>query len=182
MDVIVENNNRYIQRLLDIGVGIGFADPVSSTSLISVEQYKKFSLPYFQKNVDYIKKNGGGCGLHICGTSRGLWEILNDTGIGAFSLDNVEDLEVAKEILGPYMGIQGNVPPVEVMKLGTPYDVLRYSKECIRKGYDSPKGFVLTSGCQMPIGTPKENMQALMDAARIFGRYPIDRDLLELEE
>ena len=182
MEVIVENNNRYIKRLLDIGVGIGFADPVSSTSLISVKQYKEFSLPYFQKNVDYIKKNGGGCGLHICGTSRKLWESLNETGIGCFGLDNVEDIEEAKEILGPHMSIQGNVPPVEVMRLGTPYDVLRSAKECIRKGFDSPKGYTLTSGCQMPVGTPEENMQALMDAARIFGRYPINKDLLELEE
>lgn len=182
MDVIVENNERYIRRLLDLEVGIGFADPVSSTSLISVEQYREFSLPYFQKNVDFIKKNGGGCGLHICGTSRGLWESLNETGIGTFGLDNVEDLEDAKNILGNHMCIQGNVPPVEVMKLGTPQDVLRSAKECIRKGYDSPKGFVLTSGCQMPMYTPKENMQALMDAARIFGRYPINKELLFEED
>lgn len=178
MEIIVENNNRYIDRLLEIGVGIGFADPVSSTSLISVKQYKEFSLPYFQKNVDHIKKNGGGCGLHICGTSKKLWGMLNETGIGTFGLDNVEDIEEAKEILGPHMCIQGNVPPVEVMRYGTPQDVLRSAKECIRKGYDSPKGFVLTSGCQTPVFTPKENMQALMDAARIFGRYPINKDIL----
>ena len=179
MDVIVENNNRYIDRLLDIGVGIGFADPVSSTSLISVDQYLNFSLPYFQKNVDHIKANGGSCGLHICGTSRKLWEHLKATGIGAFGLDNVEDIAEAKEVLGAHMSIQGNVPPVEVMRFGTPYDVLRSARECIRKGYDSPNGYVLTSGCQMPVGTPKENMQALMDAARIFGRYPIDEELLQ---
>lgn len=181
LDIIVENNNRYIDRLLDIGVGIGFADPVSSTSVISVKQYEKFSLPYFQKNVDHIKKNGRGCGLHICGTSRKLWGLLNETGIGTFALDNVEDMQAAKEVLGPHMCIQGNVPPVDVMRYGTPYDVLRSAKECIRKGYDSPKGFVLTSGCQMPVYTPKENMQALMDAARIFGRYPINRDWLNSE-
>ena len=180
MEIIVENNNRYIDRLLEIGVGIGFADPVSSTSLISVKQYKEFSLPYFQKNVNHIKENGGGCGLHICGTSKKLWGLLNETGIGAFGLDNVEDIEEAKDILGPHMSIQGNVPPVEVMRYGTPYDVLRSAKECIRKGYDSPKGFVLTSGCQTPVFTPKENMQALMDAARIFGRYPINKDLLNM--
>lgn len=179
MEVIVENNNRYIDRLLELGVGIGFADPVSSTSLISVKQYREFSLPYFQKNVDYIKKNGGSCGLHICGTSRKLWESLIGTGIGAFSLDNAEDIQEAKEILGLHMSIQGNVPPVEVMRFGTPRDVLLSARECIRKGYDSPKGYVLTSGCQMPVGTPKENMQALMDAARIFGRFPIDRRVLE---
>lgn len=171
MEVIVENNNRYIQRLIDLEVGIGFADPVSSTALISPEQYKEFSLPYFQKNVDFIKSQGSGCGLHICGTSRALWEMLNNTGIGTFGLDNVEDITEAKNVLGNYMCIQGNVPPVDIMKLGTPQDVLRSAKECIEKGYDSPKGFVLTSGCQMPVGTPKENIQALMDAARIFGRY-----------
>ena len=179
LEVIAENNERYIKKLLDLEVGIGFADPVSSTSLISPAQYKNFSLPYLQKNVDYIRKNGAGCGLHICGTSRRLWEFLNTTGIGTFGLDNAEDIEEAKNVLGKHMCIQGNVPPVEVMKNGTPYDVLRSARECIRKGYDSPNGFVLTSGCQLPVYTPKENMQALMDAARIFGRYPINKRLLE---
>ena len=178
MEVIVENNCRLIKRIVDMGVGIGIPDPISSTSLISLEQYRKFSLPYFKKMVDYIKSIGGGCGLHICGTSRALWEDLRETGIGAFGLDNVEDLTEAKEILGPYMSIQGNVPPVDVMRRGTPYDVLRSSRECLLKAYDSPNGFTLTSGCQLPIGTPEENMQALMDAARIFGRYPLEANLL----
>ena len=109
-------------------------------------------------------------------------ELLIPTGIGTFGPDNVEDMAEAKEILGPYMCIQGNVPPVEVMRLGTPYDVLRASRESIRKAYDSPKGFVLTSGCQTPMFTPEENMTALMDAARIFGHYPIDQDLLRMED
>lgn len=170
MEIIVENNNRYIQRLIDMEVGIGFADPVSSTALISVEQYKEFSLPYFKKNVEFIKSQGRGCGLHICGTSRGLWDLLIETGIGTFGLDNVEDIAEAKEVLGPHMCIQGNVPPVEVMRYGTPEDVLRSARECIRKGHGSKKGYILTSGCQMPVKTPAENMQALMDAARIYGR------------
>ena len=105
MDIITENNNRYIQRLLDMGVGVGFADPVSSTSLLRVKQYEKFSLPFFQKNVDFIKSQGGGCGLHICGTSRKLWELLIPTGIGTFGPDNVEDMAEAKDaarIFGHY--------------------------------------------------------------------------------
>ena len=179
MEIIVENNNRYIQRVLDLEVGIGFADPMSSTSLLRVKQYQKFSLPYFQKNVDYIKKQGGGCGLHICGTSRKLWDDLINTGIGCFGPDNVESMKEAKEILGPHMAIQGNIPPVEVLRMGTPQDVLKASLKCIREAYDSPCGFTLTSGCQTPMGTPEENLQALMDAARIFGRYPINNDFLE---
>lgn len=173
LEMIVENNRRYIERLLDLEVGIGFADPLSSTSVISKKQYREFSLPYFKKNVDYIKNAGAGCGLHICGKSKGIWKDLITTGIGTFGLDNVEDVGEAKEILGPYMCIQGNVPPVEVMTFGTPHDVLRSARDCIIKGYDSSNGYVLTSGCQMPLHTPEENMKALMDAARIFGKYPV---------
>lgn len=178
LEVIVENNNRYIQRLLNMGIGIGFADPVSSTSILRVKQYEKFSLPFLQKNVDFIKKQGGGCGLHICGESREIWEDLIQTGIGCFGPDNVESMKEAKEVLGPHMAIQGNIPPIEVLRMGTPQDVLRASRKCIREAYDSPCGYTLTSGCQTPMGTPEENLQALMDAARIFGRYPVDEELL----
>lgn len=170
LDVIVENNRRYIDRLLGLGVGIGFADPVSTTMIISADQYRQFSLPYFQKNVDYIKSHGGGCGLHICGTSRGIWEDIATTGIGCFGPDNVEDMAEAKRVLGPHMGIQGNVPPVDVMKNGTPMDVINAAFDSMERAWDSPKGFTLTSGCQMPVGTPQENMHALMDAARIFSQ------------
>ncbi|MBQ1871537.1 MAG: uroporphyrinogen decarboxylase family protein [Lachnospiraceae bacterium] len=170
LEVIVENNNKYIDRLIDLEVGIGFADPVSSTSLISAAQYGEFSFPYFKKNVDHIKSKGRGCGLHICGTSRGLWEYIKESGVGLFGLDNVESIEEAKEVLGPVMAIQGNVPPVDVMKLGTPEEVLESGRICIEQGRDSRCGFVLTSGCQMPIGTPEANMHALVDAARIYGR------------
>lgn len=182
LQIVTENNRRYIERMLEIGVGIGFADPVSTTSILRARQYREFSLPYFQKNVDFIKENGAGCGLHICGKSKAIWEDLSTTGIGCFGLDNIEDLEDAKEILGPHMAIQGNVPPVDVLRFGTPQDVLRSSKECIRKAWDSPGGFTLTSGCQTPMDTPAENLQALMDAARIFGRYPMNAELLAMDD
>ena len=93
-----------------------------------------------------------------------------------------QNMAEAKEILGPFMCIQGYVPRVQVKPLRNTYDVLRASRESIRKAYDSPKGFVLTSGCQTPMFTPEENMTALMDAARIFGHYPINQDLLRMKD
>ncbi|WP_298017550.1 hypothetical protein [uncultured Dysosmobacter sp.] len=56
-------------------------------------------------------------------------------------------------------------------------DVLRSSRACSLKGYDFPRGFPPTSGCRLPIGTPAANMQALMDAVRICGRYPVEKRL-----
>lgn len=178
LEIVAENNNRYISRLLDMGVSVGFADPVSSTSLLRKNQYEEFSLPYLQKNVDYIKNNGGGCGLHICGGSRAIWELLIQTGIGCFGPDNIESMAEAKEVLGSTMAIQGNVPPIEALLLGNVKDVLRESFKSLSEAYDSPCGFTLTSGCQTPMNTPIENMHAMMDAARL---WPLVKDRIAEE-
>lgn len=183
MEIVTESNNRFIEKVAELGIGVGFSDPVSSTSLISVKQFKEFSAPYIEKNVDKMKSlTGGRPSIHICGTSKGIWESVMDTGISSFSIDNVEDLADAKEIMGDRIIISGNVPPVDVMQLGTREEVLRSAKECIRKTYGTKKGYILSSGCQIPMNTPMENIDALMDAAKIYGSYPIDEELLFSED
>lgn len=56
------------------------------------------------------------------------------------------------------------------MKYGTIDDVIDSVKECLIKGSDSPKGYMLYSGCQVPLGTPRENILAFIYAARKYGR------------
>ncbi len=112
MDIVAESNNRYIEEVAKLGVSIGFADPVSSTSLISPKQFREFSLPALKKNINKIKeKTGGAPGIHICGKSKELWEDVVNAGISNFSIDNAEDLEEAKNIMGDRVVITGNVPP-----------------------------------------------------------------------
>jgi len=183
MEIVTESNNRLIERAVELGVGVGFSDPVSSTNVIGVKHFNEFSAPYIKKNVDRMKElTGGSISIHICGKSKDIWESVMNTGISSFSIDNEEDLGDAKEIMGNRITISGNVPPVDVMRLGTVEDVLKSAKQCIRKAYDSNKGFVLSAGCQIPMNTPIENIQALVDAARIYGHYPINEELLLSEE
>jgi len=47
----------------------------------------------------------------------------------------------------------------------------------MKKAHDSPKGYLLGLGCELPIKTPPENVHALIDAARIYGKYPYDSEL-----
>jgi len=60
------------------------------------------------------------------------------------------------------------------MYLGKPEDVKRSVKECLRKGYDSEKGYILASGCDLSGNLPLENIDAFMEAAREFGKWPLD--------
>ncbi len=180
MEIIVESNNRFIDQVGQMGLGVGFSDPVASTSLISLSQYDKFVAPYLKMNVDHLKKiNGKKASIHICGTSKDIWQSVVNTGVGSFSIDNVEDLEEAKELIGDKLTLEGNVPPVDIMQKGTREEVLEACKECLLKGYDSPKGYILSSGCQIPMHTPLENIKAMMEAARSYGSWPINPDKLK---
>ncbi|WP_017751384.1 uroporphyrinogen decarboxylase family protein [Clostridium tyrobutyricum] len=178
LDKITESNFRIIDVIADMGVGFGMSDPISSSSLISPIMYKKFSMPYTKKCVDRMKqKTGKSTSIHVCGKSREIWNGLLETGISSISIDNVEDMEDAKKTIGDRVCIVGNVPPVEVMMNGTYEDTVNSAKECIRKSYDSPRGFILSTGCQVPLGSPIENVQALMDTVRSFGVYPVNPKL-----
>ncbi|MHB9924436.1 uroporphyrinogen decarboxylase family protein [Clostridium botulinum] len=175
MDIVAESNNRYIEEVAKLGVSIGFADPVSSTSLISPKQFKEFSLPALKKNINKIKeKTGGAPGIHICGKSKELWEDVVNAGISNFSIDNAEDLEEAKNIMGDRVVITGNVPPVDVVYRGNKEAIFKSVKGCIKKGHDSKKGYILSTGCQIPMHTPIENIEMFMEAGKTYGKYPID--------
>jgi len=175
MEIVTESNNRYIEEVAKLGLSIGFADPVSSTSLISPRLFREFSLPYLKKNAEKIKETTGSTpGIHICGRSKEIWQDVVDIGISNFSIDNVEDLEEAKKIMGQRVIITGNVPPVDVVHLGTKEEIFDSVKDSIRKGYNSPKGFILSTGCQIPMNTPIEKVEMFMEAAKIYGTYPLN--------
>ncbi len=183
MEIVAESNNKYIEEVAKLGLSIGFADPMSSTSIISPKLFREFSLPYLQKNINKIKETTGSApGIHICGKSKKLWQDVANAGISNFSIDNEEDLEDAKKMMGDKVVLTGNVPPVDVLYLGVRADINKSVKESIRKGYDSPKGYILSTGCQIPMNTPIEKVEMFMEAGRRYGKYPIDLNLLNSPE
>lgn len=152
-------------------VGTSFSDPVTCMDVISKKQFDEYSLPYIKKLIDGTEKiMGSRPGAHICGKTSPIWGDLADAGLFSFSIDNCEDLEAAKHAVGSRMRIAGNVPPVDVMKEGTIDDVIASCRDCLLKCADSPAGFILNTGCQLPIGTPKSNVEAFIYAARKYGR------------
>ncbi len=180
MRIITRCNEEYIKALAERGFSTGFCDPVSTTSLIRYSQFKEFSLPYLKENIGHVKKYmNSSPTVHICGASKELWNDVVEAGCGNFSIDNCEDLSDAKEIIGDRSVITGNVPPVDVMLLGKKEDIWESVRICIEKGWDSPKGYILSTGCQIPKGTPIENIEEFMEAGRYYGRLPMDRERLK---
>lgn len=173
LDYCVECNLEWIRAFFEaVGpVGVGFADPATASDILSKKQFDEFSLPYLKKLMTGGKEiTGYNLGAHICGHTKAIWNDLADLGLSNLSLDNCEDLEDAKNCVGDRMSISGNIAPVDVMLHGTIDDVISSAHECILKCGDNPSGYTLSMGCQLPIGTPRENIEAFIYAARKYGR------------
>lgn len=168
----VDNSLKWVEAFTkEFGVATAsISDPVTCTDIISRSQFEEFSFPELKRLVNGLKEiTGLKPSLHICGHTKGIWEDLKELEISSFSVDNCEDLGEVCEVLGDTFPILGNVPPVEVLRQGTIDDVIESVKDCIRKGATSPKGYILATGCQVPLGTPKENLDAFIYAVRKYG-------------
>jgi uroporphyrinogen decarboxylase len=149
---------------------------MSSCTVVSPRAFREFSLPYLKELIDYINNyNGTKVVIHICGQTDKIWKDLVDLGIGGMSIDNVASLRECKLAIGDRTKIMGNVDPSGVVYSGTPKDVRRKTLEGILEAYDSPKGYVVMSGCSLPVDTPFENIHAMMDTVREVG-YPVRPD------
>jgi uroporphyrinogen decarboxylase len=165
----------FVREAAKLDVSISIAEPTASGSLISREQFRIFAFPYLKELIDSITAAGKKApSMHICGNTKKIWHEMAETGAGMLSLDNQVDLADAKHAVGDRVVIVGNIKPTETMYLGNPADVEANAKECLRKAYDNPKGYILALGCGLPIRTPPGNIHALRDSARKFGQYPLD--------
>lgn len=162
----------FIDAIAEAGGIPALVDPVATGSLISASAFSKFAAPFIKPLVDRIHEIGYPAILHICGKTHLIFEQMADTGANVLSLDKV-DLAEAKDRVGSRVCLMGNVKPAETLLNGTTDDVDAEAKECIKKAYNNPGGFILSSGCEVPINTPPENILALMNAVRKYGKFPI---------
>lgn len=170
--VSLETCKAYAAASVNLGLTPAISEPMSSSTVVSPRDFRTYSLPYLRELVDYIRGLGRNVIIHVCGKSSRLWTDLADMGIAGMSIDNVASLTECKNSIGGKTKILGNVDPGGVMYSGSPLEVRLKTLACIREGYDSPKGYVVMSGCSLPVETPLENIQAMMDTVRDVG-YPV---------
>lgn len=156
------------------GVLILLCDPIASGTILHQKQYREFVLPYTIELMKEIHEAKGMVCYHICGDTTSIVSDMVKSGCDMLSIDNRVDLEYTKQMVGDKVPILGNVDPVEVLYLGNQEDVDLAVKNCIQKGYDSPCGYILASGCDLSGNLPLENIDQFMESARKYGKWPLD--------
>ncbi len=166
-DVIVELCRDLNRRL---GIRFMLSEPMGAKNLISKKQFREFFLPYLDQAVKRMNEYQGSTSIHMCGNTRDRWQDIIDTGVSNFWVDNCESLRELKENYGDRIGITGNVPPVDILRNGTPDQIDGCIRQCIEDAGDNPNGYTVCPGCTTPVGTSKEQMVMFMNAAYKYGR------------
>jgi uroporphyrinogen decarboxylase len=87
---------------------------------------------------------------------------LGDLGIDV--LYCAAELSEVKKAVGKKVGLMGNINAIDLIRRGTPEQIIKECKRCIDIAADEDGGYILApSGAFIP-GTPPENIQALIDA------------------
>ncbi|MDD7430506.1 MAG: uroporphyrinogen decarboxylase family protein, partial [Coriobacteriaceae bacterium] len=181
--IALETCKNYAAVAMEIGLTPTISEPMSSCTVVSPKVFRELSLPYLKELVDFIHEGGYNPVIHICGQTNKIWKDCADLGIAGWSIDNVASIEECKKTVGDQCKIMGNVDPGPIMFGGTPLDVRIGTLQSLKAGWDSPKGFMVMSGCSLPVDSPFENIDAMMDTVREVG-YPVSIDRIDamLEE
>jgi len=147
------------------------ADPTASSSIISPEMFKSFSLPAIKKVFKSVVEAGAVPSLHICGNTEPILELMVESGAKILEIDHLVDLRIAKEKVGSRVCLQGNIDPSLELLMGSPKEVYSSALQCIEMA-GKQGGFILSSGCEVPLNTPWENLVAMVEASR---NYPLRR-------
>lgn len=166
-----------VKNLIDAYVKAGgvpvTVEPVATGSMISERHFREFVLPYLKEVYTHIHSYNLPGVLHICGKISRVIQCMAESGADILSIDNIDLLE-AKELVGEKVCLMGNVSPADGMLKGNPEIITAMVKDCVAKAANNPKGYVVATGCEVPIRTPHENMVAFLEAGRRFARLPIN--------
>jgi uroporphyrinogen-III decarboxylase len=148
----------------------------SSIGIISPVLYREWDKPVIEAVSRIAKEYGVLLHVHQHGPSLPVLPDLIEAGVDLVDplerplSGDVEDLAVVKKLYGNKIALRGNMHSHDVLLRGSPEDVRRQVKECIEAA-GAGGGYILATGDGTIIGTPFENIEAMIKAGREYGLY-----------
>jgi MtaA/CmuA family methyltransferase len=163
---LIEYSSQVLQEYLrwasDTGVdGVFWCDPSASAGLISPKHFRSFAMPCGKTILQKTKESDMKALLHICGNTSDRLDALLEMSPDLMSLDCNVNLADATKVLGGRVPFMGNVSTTDLFTK-KPEDIRASAKACIKSVRS--RGFALGAACDVPIGSPIENVVALCNA------------------
>lgn len=167
MDFCTKVAISYSEMLLDAGCDvIAVVDPM--TSQIDPVSFETYVTPYVSQIFDFIRQKEKLSSFFVCGHAQQNIEAMCDCHPDNISIDENIPLDFVKEIaLSKKISFGGNLKLTVVLLMGDSDDCKHDALSCLDLGGN--QGFILAPGCDLPMQTPVENIQAV--AELVFSRY-----------
>ncbi len=171
-------NIEVIKRVHEAGVDIIFySDDLGykGRSILSIEQFKKFILPYYKKIYEACKQRGMFIVQHSCGYIDDNLPSMADAGLNCIqALEPAAgvDLVHLKQTLGDKISFMGGIDSSRILNFGTLDDIVQEVKRCVKAAGHNGGYFVGPS--HNILTTPWENIKVLRNAIEKYRKYPIN--------
>ena len=164
MDICLENAIAFAEAQIRVGADtVGIGDAVAS--LVSPRTYESLILPREKRLVEAIQSAGAYVKLHICGNITHLLDGIAELGVDILDVDHMVDISTVRRKVGPGVTIGGNIDPSEGVCRGTPESI----RQTLLHAYQQAGNpFMVNAGCEIPSGTPPENLKALCEPIEQF--------------
>ncbi len=157
MDVCVETGIAFARAQVAAGADtIGIGDAIASQ--IDPRTYEALIQPREKRLVQAIRASGAFAKLHICGNITHLLPGIADLGVDIVDVDHMVDLAAVRAAVGERVVITGNLDPVSVVRNGTPASIASGVLDAYERAGNP---YMVNAGCEIPAGTPAENLAAL---------------------
>jgi len=137
---------------------------------------RELVLPVLKRTTEMAKDLGIPTQVHSCGPERELVKMAaletELTIIDPLEVPPMGDCDLAelKRLYGNQIVLKGNLHTTEVMLKGSVDEVRAASRQAINDA-GAGGGFILSTGDQCGRDTPDENILAMIETARTYGRY-----------
>jgi uroporphyrinogen decarboxylase len=154
----------YTQALIEAGAQlIALLDP--SAMMLGPDMFREFAVAYAKPVVDLCHRHEVAFILHVCGDTEHLLKEMNASGADALSLDADVDFPKAAEVLDEDRVLIGNLCPTGTI-MSDPPEAVEKELSTLKNAMRHVPNYIVSTGCDLPLEVPEENVTAFMKAAR----------------
>jgi [methyl-Co(III) methanol-specific corrinoid protein]:coenzyme M methyltransferase len=132
------------------------------SDIISPKMFNSLIVPPLKKLIEGLP---GPRILHMCGDTNPIIEMMQACGAEALSVEQRNDISASREKLGKDAVILGNIDAYNVLVQSKPDVIKENVQKAIEAGVDG-----IMPGCDIWPEISKENMLALVNATKEFGK------------
>jgi uroporphyrinogen decarboxylase len=144
-------------------------DPAASPAVIPPQFFREFALPRLKRVFDALTEAGALANwLHIAGPAGPIIPYFSAAGVHIANFDYcVSPSEMEKKF--PAICFDGNIKSLTFAE-GTPEEVAAEAANLLHI-FRGRRGYILSSGCEIPLESKPENIAALVKAVRTGKEY-----------